>query len=181
MLWRRRSGAPGYLAMSSGFSSAGRGHGRVWVSDGHVNDLWKAGMSSHRPSLRDFANPQGKGDEPAWLQTLVADVTALLQLPRGWNSYAARPIDVRAANAAVALLAATMQPNTPRPTVVPMSRGDIQLEWHLRGMDVEVVVPAEGPARVWYEDLRAGIEREYTLEGGHEPLREVLRELTARS
>ena len=135
-------------------------------------------MGIRRPSLRNLANLPNGDEKPAWLQKLVTDVTALLQLPKGWNSYAARPIDVRAANATVELLLATMQPNTPGPTVVPMSRGDIQLEWHLRGMDVEVVVPAEGPARVWYEDVRSDTERECTLEPGHEPLHEVLRELT---
>ncbi len=62
-----------------------------------------------------------------------------------------------------------------------MSRGDVQLEWHLRGMDIEVVVPPEGPPRVWYEDLRGGTERELTLTEGPGPLREVLRELTARA
>ncbi len=138
-------------------------------------------MSVRRPSLRHFASPLEEGDEPAWFRKLVEDVTALLQLPEGWNSYAARPIDVRATDATLGLLSATMQPNTPGPAVVPMSRGDIQLEWHLGGMDIEVVVPAQGPARVWYEDVRSGVEREFTLERGHEPVGEVLRELTARS
>ena len=116
-----------------------------------------------------------------WFAPVASSLLALLRLPAGWNSYAARPIDPRAAGAALELLAATMQPNTPIPSVLPMPRGDIQLEWHLRGLDVEVVIPAEGPARLWYEDVRDGTEHECTLAQGPEPLRKVLQELTARS
>jgi hypothetical protein len=105
----------------------------------------------------------------------------LLQLPEDWDSYGARPIDARAVDAALRLLRATMQPNTPLPSVVPMSRGDVQLEWHVRGLDIEIVVPAQGTIRVWCDDLRGGSEREFTLERGPEPLRELLRELTERS
>jgi hypothetical protein len=117
---------------------------------------------------------------PPWFVPAASTLLALLRLPAGWNSYAARPINPRAVGAALELLAATMQPDTPIPSVVPMSRGDVQLEWHLRDMDIEVVVPAEGPVRVWYEDLHRGAEREFTLDEGSEPLREVLHELTAR-
>lgn len=118
---------------------------------------------------------------PPWFVPVASSLLDLLRLPTEWNSYAARPISPRAARAALELLVETMEPDTPHPSVVPMSRGDIQLEWHLRGLDIEVVVSADGPIRVWYEDLRGGTERELTLAEGSEPLREVLRELAARS
>jgi AbrB family looped-hinge helix DNA binding protein len=128
------------------------------------------------------ARPQDPDKEaPPWFVPVATDLMGVLRLERGWNSYAAQPISPRAAGAVLALLSATMDVATPPPAVVPMSRGDIQLEWHLRGMDIEVVVPDEGPVRVWYADLQQHEERELALTDGPEPLREILCELTARS
>jgi hypothetical protein len=137
-------------------------------------------MSVPRPLPPDFAASRIEADEPEWLRPVVGELESLLRLPTNWDSYGARPIDPRAAGATLSLLTATMQPNTPIPSIVPMSRGDIQVEWHLRGMDIEVVVPAEGPIRIWQEDLRNGTEHEFTLDQDQEPLRAILRELTAR-
>ena len=39
-----------------------------------------------------------------------------------------------------------------------MSDGGLQLEWHLRGLNVEVTVPPTGPVEVWYENLANGDE-----------------------
>jgi len=62
-----------------------------------------------------------------------------------------------------------------------MSRGGIQLEWHLRGMNIEVTVPPLGSSvEVWYEDLRSGEEREFTIEDDPSALRDVLAELARR-
>lgn len=131
--------------------------------------------------MRRFAkSAAANGTDPSWAAPVAKSLLDLLQLPPGWNSYAARPISPRAVGTVLALLARTMRPETPVPSVIPMSRGDIQLEWHLRGMDIEVVVPAEGPVRVWYEDVGRGAERELTLAEDAEPLREILDALTGR-
>jgi hypothetical protein len=121
-----------------------------------------------------------KGDPPSWFMSALIEIQGLLRLGSGWDSYSARPISVRAAEGALTLLTRTMQPVTPEPSIVPMARGGIQLEWHLRDMNIEVTVPPQGLAEAWYEDLRTGVEREFRFDQGPGELVRVLDDLTRR-
>lgn len=101
-----------------------------------------------------------EGVLPAWLPPTVESLQKLLDLPRGWNSYDARQIDPNAAIDTIELLVEVMGGDTPAPSVVPTSRGSVQLEWHTRGMDIEVSIGPRGHASMWWEDLRTGEEGE---------------------
>jgi hypothetical protein len=88
----------------------------------------------------------------------VSKLIELLELPGGWNSYNAKPISKENVTFAVALLGRLMRESTPAPLVVPKVRGGVQLEWHTRGIDIEVTI--DSPERVSFlaEDLRGGQE-----------------------
>lgn len=60
----------------------------------------------------------------------------LLRLPDGWDGYGAPPIRPEIAALATVLL-------TP-PSIVPMSDGGIQLEWHIYSIDFEMSIYADG-------------------------------------
>jgi hypothetical protein len=85
----------------------------------------------------------------------VSKLIELLELPGGWNSYNAKPISKENVTFAVALLGRLMRESTPAPLVVPKVRGGVQLEWHTRGIDIEISVDSPERASFFAEDLRA--------------------------
>ena len=80
------------------------------------------------------------GSTPRSLMKSIEGVVDLLGLQAGWNSYSAKPIEPRNAIRAVQLLFELLDPKTPTPIVVPTVRGGIQLEWHTKGVDIEVYI-----------------------------------------
>jgi len=87
---------------------------------------------------------------------------SILALDNNWDSYGAKRISDRVAGAVQDLLWQIMQKNTPAPQVVPSASGSIQLEWHLRGIDLEIEVESYTLAKVFFEDAQ---NEELTWEG----------------
>ncbi|RPI87568.1 MAG: hypothetical protein EHM42_05090, partial [Planctomycetaceae bacterium] len=77
---------------------------------------------------------------PRWMEPVLAALDNLGRLPENWDSYGAVPIRQASLWAAVELLADVMHDETPLPTAVPTSHGAVQLEWHTRGIDLEIEV-----------------------------------------
>jgi hypothetical protein len=134
-------------------------------------------MSSIRSPLPDFAKPPLEDKEPAWLRPTAQKLTELSDLPENWDSYGARPIDHSAIAFAVQLLSETMQADTPAPAVVPTNRGGVQLEWHTRGIDLEIEIQSPGRILVSYEDHRSGKEWEAELTSDLTRLSDAISEL----
>jgi hypothetical protein len=85
----------------------------------------------------------------------------LAGLRAGWDSYGAAalsPIAVqRVVNSFIEIL---VRDDVPIAAVVPTRVGGIQLEWHRRGMDVEIAVPPTGEIEYLVVDPGAGIDIE---------------------
>lgn len=77
---------------------------------------------------------------PQSFEKSVEGVVDLLGLQEGWNSYSAKPIGHGNAVRAVEVLFELLGSRTPPPIVVPTVRGGIQLEWHTKGVDIEVYI-----------------------------------------
>lgn len=88
---------------------------------------------------------------PAWSDSVIKQVVDVLTLPPNWNSYGAPTIDRAAAQNAVNFLVTRMHASTPAPSIVPLSSGGIQLEWHRRGIDLEVVFELREPPFFSYQ------------------------------
>lgn len=116
-------------------------------------------------------------DEPAWLGPTTQRVAELLDLPDNWDSYGGRPIDRAAVARALQFLGKVMQPATPPPTIIPTSHGSVELEWHTRGVDLEVRPLPSGGASVYCEDQRSGEQWEAELGADLSRLERVLVEL----
>lgn len=116
---------------------------------------------------------------PSWSHGLLWKISELGDLETGWDSYGARPVDPECAAAAVDFLLDLLDSSTPQPSIVPTSRGGIQLEWHRLGADLEIEI--ESPARfhVFFEDERTGEETEVTLTDNLLPLMPLLDRLSA--
>jgi hypothetical protein len=91
---------------------------------------------------------------PSGVISAVQRMIELLELPPGWNSYNAKPITKENVNFAFSLLARTMRADTPAPNVVPMVRGGVQLEWHTRGINLEISIYSPTDVRFLAEDVR---------------------------
>ena len=98
-----------------------------------------------------------ENEQPVWLKPVVKVMSELLNLPENWDSYGACRISPAATAFALQLLSETMQTDTPVPALVPTSGGGVQLEWHTRGIDLEVEIRSPGRLYVSYEDHRHNV------------------------
>lgn len=101
-----------------------------------------------------------QGPEPAWLRPTMEVLAQLLALPADWDSYGARRIGQAAVTSVLALLREVMPDDAPAPQIVPTAAGGVQMEWHMRGIDLEVCVRPTGEGWVLFEDLETGEEWE---------------------
>jgi len=101
---------------------------------------------------------------PRGVISAVERMIELLELPPGWNSYNARPITKENVNFAFNLLGRIMRHDTPAPNVVPMVRGGVQLEWHTRGINLEISIYSPGEVSFFAEDVRGGNPTEGELD-----------------
>jgi len=91
---------------------------------------------------------------PRWYRQTVSDLYAILALDSNWDSYGAKRINPNTARAVDELLLDIMHPQSPAPQVVPAANGNIQLEWHLGGIDLEIEVESLSTAFVYFNDRR---------------------------
>jgi hypothetical protein len=130
-------------------------------------------QAGHRRRVRI----RSTGSEPAWLRPAMARLEYLLSLPENWDSYQAARIDPRAVGNAIRLLAATRRPGAFPTAIVPTVRGGVQLEWHVRNVDLEVEVPAVGALHVAYENHDTGRAWELDLRFDFTALVDALAEI----
>lgn len=111
---------------------------------------------------------------PAWFDPLMQGFVDLLTLPPNWDSYGAGTIDSRIVQAALDCMNAVLGPNSPAPRVVPLSSGGLQLEWHRKGIDLEIVfTPGESPS-FYYRNRTTGGEGDHELPKENHLLRTVI-------
>lgn len=82
----------------------------------------------------------------------------LTQLPRDWDSYDGLPMTPAALSNAMTFLAGFVDADSAAPSVVPMSDGGVQLEWHRGDLDVEVSFPTIDEPELYIYDLTSGEE-----------------------
>ena len=100
---------------------------------------------------------------PAWFDPLIQGFVDLLTLPPNWDSYGAGPIDPDLVVEAMNFMNNLLGSSSPVPRVVPLSSGGLQLEWHRKGIDLEVVFD-RGEEPFFYSRNRVnGEEDEQTL------------------
>jgi hypothetical protein len=127
-------------------------------------------------SLVEYPLPRGqlvlgvRGEPPAWVQATLQTLGHLLTLPQDWDSYGGRPVDPGCVWAAWQLLLVLMREDLPAPSIVPTSRGGVQIEWHVKGIDLEIEV-------VTPRQFQASFEDAVTEEGWEKAITDVAQEL----
>ncbi len=118
------------------------------------------------------------------LQRFLDRLHDLMLLPANWDSYGARPINIKSVGYSIALFCEIMFENTPEPQVVPTKSGDVQLEWHIYGIDLEIEICSDRIVHCYATDANNKFETldwsdslYYAIEG----LKPYMEELTSRA
>ena len=109
-------------------------------------------------SFEKFSQSYDAGLSAKWQVELLTKICSLLQLRDNWDGYRTLSPRRDAGMFALEVLHQAMRPRTPLPQVVPSSDGGIQLEWHERGIDLELHVTTPYHCELWFEDHRSGQE-----------------------
>ena len=111
-----------------------------------------------RVEWKDYGQPL-----PSWFDPLVQGLVDLRTLSPNWDSYNAMPINPKLVNTALTFMSGLLGPSSPAPRVVPLSSGGLQLEWHRKGVDVEVVFDQDERPYFYRRNRASGEESEHGL------------------
>jgi len=116
-----------------------------------------------------------------WATALAGRFKEFNNLGVGWDGYDGRPIDFHSARFTEQILDQLSRDDLPPPSLVPLSNGRLQFEWHMNGFDIEVEVHAPLDFSCYRFDLPTGVEEEIELSADLLPLRNWLDELSKRA
>lgn len=130
---------------------------------------------------RIAVNLTGSGYEPTSFWRVLDAFSRLSQLRSGWDSYGAQPLDPRAVRRCITLLSSLLRDEAPDPAVVPTRDGGIQIEWHHRGIDLEVNVPPVGQISYLFADAETDEEHEWEGSGDRQRINDAFTRMLQRS
>ncbi|GEM_PF-1422572 len=145
-----------------------------------------SGFSSCRLRERDDTSVAAVGEtltynnDFKWLPPIVSRLKDILQLNADWDSYGAHPVRPESAETVLDLLYNLMSSDTPIPAIIPTPEGHVQIEWHTKGIDLEVEIESPALFHVSYEDSISNNEWEGDLQYDMTRLATFIRELTNR-
>ena len=119
------------------------------------------------------------GDLPGWVVSAVQSIGELLRLEPDWDTYGGSPINPRIVGTAIGLLVEFTE-DIPTPSVVPTSRGGLQLEWHTCGIDLEVEFLSATRIHGLFDDAIDKTSWEKDLSSDLSPLVEAISKLSER-
>jgi hypothetical protein len=132
----------------------------VRYNDFETDDL----ADTRRSNFPNFSRHYSAGSERKWEVEVVRALVRLAKMPAGWDSYNAPPLRRDAGHFALEILQGVMRPRTPLPQVVPSAAGGVQLEWHEKGIDLELHITAPYQWELWFRDLQDPNSQPVSLE-----------------
>jgi hypothetical protein len=78
------------------------------------------------------------------LDKSIQQLKEVRQTRDNWDGYGARPTKQSAERAAIRFLRLLHSPIITQPSIVPMTCGNLQLEWHALGFDCEIEIDDTG-------------------------------------
>ncbi len=109
--------------------------------------------------------------QPPWITRAAARFEAVLELPEGWDGRGAKRPGLWPALEAFGFLKRVMRDSTALPSIVPLTDGGIQIEWHRGDLDIEATFTAGRDRGLYFGDLSIGYEFEGPIDEGIEELR----------
>jgi hypothetical protein len=98
-----------------------------------------------------------------WEEKAGDRLVELLKLSPGWDGHLAAKVSRTLVDYACNLLPRLVTPGTPLPFIAPLASGELQLEWHRNGWDLEIEIHAPGQLYAYVRELATGIEWECHL------------------
>ena len=171
------------LAREALSDAAWRGRGiysaRV-VEPGALSWRWPYQLTVRLPDIGSKLTLETEGEEPEWLMPVFSALSELLALAANWDSYGAPSVDPMSVASALEALSWVMRSDTIVPTVVPTVEGGVQLEWHTRGIDLEIEVSPPGRSYVCFYDRQGDAQWEGELRFNLSRLQDVVLRLSRR-
>ena len=101
--------------------------------------------------------------EPAWLESTKVRLNDLVSnLEPNWDGYQGIAVNFLNAHFALNMLSSICSTNTPPPSLVPGNSGDLQIEWHTHGFDIELHIIAPNKVSAYLMDVGDGGRNEGT-------------------
>ncbi len=111
---------------------------------------------------------------PGWFDPLLQGFVDLLTLPPNWDSYGAGTIDPDLVREALNFMNDLLGPSSLAPRVVPLSSGGLQLEWHRKPIDLEVVFDRGEEPFFYFRNRATAEETEQALAENSRLLRTII-------
>jgi hypothetical protein len=89
---------------------------------------------------------------PDWVKPTISAFIGIQNLSENWDSYGGKAINRDLINQSLFTLGQIMKTDSPAPSVVPMGDGGIQIEWHRKQQDLEIVFPAGDVPQFYYRN-----------------------------
>lgn len=134
-----------------------------------------------RMAVSLYAQTQVVVSEPFsdWREDVVSRLNELAALPRDWNGYGAGPVKFETASFALRVLESLCSTEIPAPQIVPGSNGDLQIEWHIQCIDIELHVLKPNEVHAWScrRTAAGDVEQSLTLQNIFTDIAPWIREL----
>ncbi len=111
-------------------------------------------------SIKQTNRPVAENGQALFVNDLEAEFRSLGELSPNWDGYGAPAIDPAVIAAVRSFVARIPHGLAPRPRVVPMSSGMVQLEWHAGARSLELEFEAPDSIRYLRWHPEEGIEDE---------------------
>lgn len=119
-------------------------------------------------------------EEPAWVELSRMRLENIQALELGWDGYRAGPIRRDVISYASAVLNRVMKARTPVPHIAPMAHSGVMIEWHTKGIDLEIEIERPGELWVSFENASANKECEDTLTSNLSKLQDWIDQITEK-
>jgi hypothetical protein len=102
--------------------------------------------------------------ERKWQIEVQSHLLKYVKMEKGWDSYGAPPVGWDTGMFALSILNDVMRTRTPIPQVVPSAAGGVQLEWHQKGIDLELHIAGPYRCELWFQDHQRPDEPTISIE-----------------
>jgi hypothetical protein len=107
------------------------------------------------PKAAAYPNFHGAFNAPPerkWQIEVQSRLLKYVKMQKGWDSYDAPPVGWDTGMFVLSVLNDVMRTRTPIPQVVPSAGGGVQLEWHQKGIDLELHIAGPYQCELWFQD-----------------------------
>ncbi len=123
---------------SGGISSMRKSWVEIFPSPFDTMSLPEVGVSIKENSVVVSLPTELELSAVNWFNQTISEIVQLLWLPKEWNSDNPKKITAKVIERMLAILLAILDPDSIAPAVVPTTRGGVQVEWHINGIDFEI-------------------------------------------